>query len=199
MWYKRAGLSIFVDRARIDRVERGRPAEAAEEAADAGVAPARRVRRWTTGRPGLDALIRQNGARHGVDPYLIFLVMEQESHFNAGAVSPAGARGLMQLMPGTAARFGVRNSNDPAQNVSAGTRYLKLLMRKFNNRVDLALAGYNAGEGNVTKYGYRVPPFRETRNYVRKISSRYGRAAHAPAEARVAAKPAANPAEKIAP
>ena len=193
LWYKRAGLSIFIDRARIDRVERGRPV-AAEEVADAK-SPARRERRWTTGRAGLDNLIRQNGARHGVDPYLIFLVMEQESHFNAGAVSPVGARGLMQLMPGTAARFGVRNSNDPAQNISAGTRYLKLLMRKFNNRVDLALAGYNAGEGNVTKYGYRVPPFRETRNYVRKISSRYGRPAPAP----FGAKAAANHPEKGAP
>ena len=197
LWYKRAGLSIFIDRVRIERVERGRP-EAAEEVADAK-SPARRERRWTTGRPRLDALIRQNGARHGVDPYLIFLVMEQESHFNSGAVSPVGARGLMQLMPGTAARFGVRNANDPAQNVSAGTRYLKLLMRKFNNRVDLVLAGYNAGEGNVTKYGYRVPPFRETRNYVRKISSRYGRVAHAPEEAKRTAKAAANPAEKSAP
>ena len=148
-------------------------------------------------------MIRQNGARHGVDPYLIFLVMEQESHFNAGAVSSAGARGLMQLMPGTAARFGVRNSNDPAQNISAGTRYLKLLMRKFNNRVDLALAGYNAGEGNVMKYGYRVPPFRETRDYVRKIGGRYGRGAHAPEVAKVvvkaAAKAAANLAAKSAP
>ena len=208
LWYKRAGLSIFIDRARIERVERGRTAAAEETveetaAADAGKSPARRERRWTTGRAGLDNLIRQNGARHGVDPYLIFLVMEQESHFNAGAVSPVGARGLMQLMPGTAARFGVRNSNDPAQNISAGTRYLKLLMRKFNNRVDLALAGYNAGEGNVMKYGYRVPPFRETRNYVRKIGSRYGRGAHAPEEAKVAAKVAAkasaNPAAKIAP
>ncbi len=194
LWYKRAGLSIFIDRARIDRVERGRPVAAAEEVADVR-SPARRERRWTTGRAGLDNLIRQNGARHGVDPYLIFLVMEQESHFNAGAVSPVGARGLMQLMPGTAARFGVRNSNDPAQNVSAGTRYLKLLMRKFNNRVDLALAGYNAGEGNVTKYGYRVPPFRETRNYVRKISSRYGRPAPAPD----VVKAAANRPEKGAP
>jgi soluble lytic murein transglycosylase-like protein len=198
LWYKRAGLSIFVDRARIERVERGRAAEAAEEVADAK-SPARRERRWTTGRAGLDQLIRQNGARHGVDPYLIFLVMEQESHFNTRAVSPVGARGLMQLMPGTAARFGVRDSNDPAQNVSAGTRYLKLLLRKFNNRVDLVLAGYNAGEGNVTKYGYRVPPFRETRNYVRKISSRYGRSAHAVAEPTAATRAAAKPAARNAP
>jgi soluble lytic murein transglycosylase-like protein len=173
VWYRRGNLSIFIERARVERVERGRP-EAEEEVAKASGA-ARRERRWSTGSARLDQLIRQNGARHGVDPYLIFLVMEQESHFNTRAVSPAGARGLMQLMPGTAARFGVRNPHDPAQNVSAGARYLRQLIRKFNGRVDLALAGYNAGEGNVMKYGYRVPPFRETRNYVRKISGRYHR------------------------
>ena len=180
VWYRRGNLSIFVDRARVERVERGRT-EAAEETAAASPSSVRRERRWSTGSVRLDQLIRQNGARHAVDPYLIFLVMEQESHFNSRAVSSAGARGLMQLMPGTAARFGVRNSNDPAQNVGAGTRYLKLLMRKFNNRVDLVLAGYNAGEGNVMKFGYRVPPFRETRNYVRKIGGRYGSFAHSTA------------------
>jgi soluble lytic murein transglycosylase-like protein len=84
----------------------------------------------------------------------------------------------MQLMPGTAARFGVRNALDPAQSVAGGTRYLRQLLGRFNNRVDLALASYNAGEGNVLKYGYRVPPFRETRNYVRKIGGRYGSLAH---------------------
>src|SRR5437764_1088022 len=73
----------------------------------------------------------------------------------------------------SAARFGVRNARDPAQNVSAGTRYLKQLLGKFRGRVDLVLAGYNAGEGNVTRFGYRVPPFRETRNYVRRVSARY--------------------------
>jgi hypothetical protein len=172
VWYRRGNLSIFVERARVERVERGR-AETGEVAKAGGVA--RRERRWSTGSARLDQLIRQNGARHRVDPYLIFLVMEQESHFNSRAVSPAGARGLMQLMPGTAARFGVRNPHDPAQSVSAGARYLRQLLTKFNGRVELALAGYNAGEGNVMKYGYRVPPFRETRDYVRKIGGRYNR------------------------
>jgi Zn-finger nucleic acid-binding protein len=174
VWYKRGNLSIFIERARVERVERGRP-EAEGEVAKAGGPATRRERRWSTGSVRLDQLIRQNGARHKVDPYLIFLVMEQESHFNSRAVSPAGARGLMQLMPGTAARFGVRNPHDPGQSVAAGARYLRQLLTKFNGRVDLALAGYNAGEGNVTKYGYRVPPFRETRNYVRKIGGRYNR------------------------
>ena len=125
--------------------------------------------------PGLDRLIRLNGSKYNVDPYLIFLVMEQESHFNTHAVSPKGARGLMQLMPGTAARFGVRRSHDPAQNISGGTRYLRELLNRFNNRVDLVLASYNAGEGAVAKFGNRVPPYRETRNYVKKISYRYKR------------------------
>jgi soluble lytic murein transglycosylase-like protein len=174
VWYKRGKLSIFIDRERVERIERDRGR--ADEVAEAGVArPARRERAWTTGSRSLDALIRSNGARHGVDPYLIFLVIEKESSFNSRAVSPAGARGLMQLMPGTAARFGVRNPSDPAQNVSAGTRYLRQLLNMFRGRVDLALAGYNAGEGNVRKFGHRVPPFRETRNYVRTISSRYQR------------------------
>ena len=166
-WYKRGGMSIFIERARLDRIE----LEAPETVAQTG----KKERGWSTGRPGLDRLIRVNGSKYNVDPYLIFLVMEQESHFNAGAVSPKGARGLMQLMPGTAARFGVRRSHDPAQNISGGTRYLRELLNRFNNRVDLVLASYNAGEGAVAKFGNRVPPYKETRNYVKKISYRYKR------------------------
>ena len=166
-WYKRGGMSMFLDRSRIDRIE----LEAPETTAQTG----KKERGWSTGRPGLDRLIRVNGSKHNVDPYLIFLVMEQESHFNTHAVSPKGARGLMQLMPGTAARFGVRRAHDPAQNINGGTRYLRELLNRFNNRVDLVLASYNAGEGAVAKFGNRVPPYRETRNYVKKISYRYKR------------------------
>src|SRR5215218_9467780 len=167
VWYKRGAMSIFIDAARVDRIE----LEAPGTVAQAG----KKERGWSTGRPGLDSLIRQNGYKYNVDPYLIFLVMEQESHFNTYAVSPKGARGLMQLMPGTGARFGVRRPHDPAQNISGGARYLRELLNRFNNRVDLVLASYNAGEGAVAKFGNKVPPYEETRNYVKKISKRYKR------------------------
>ena len=167
VWLKRGALSVFIERNRIDRIE----LEDAEKISvdDSG----KKERGWSTGSGKLDSLIRQNGIRHGVDPYLVFLVMEQESHFNPRVVSPKGAAGLMQLMPGTGARFGVRRPFDPAQNISGGTRYLRELLNRFNNRVDLVLAGYNAGEGAVVKFGHKVPPYKETRNYVKQISYRY--------------------------
>jgi soluble lytic murein transglycosylase-like protein len=128
---------------------------------------------WSTGSAKIDGLIRLNARRYGIDPYLVFCVMNQESHFSTGATSPVGAAGLMQLMPGTAARYGVANIYDPAQNIMGGTHYLSDLLKLFGGRVDLALAGYNAGEGAVMKYGNRVPPYSETQNYVRTIGTRY--------------------------
>ncbi|MEK6281028.1 MAG: lytic transglycosylase domain-containing protein [Acidobacteriota bacterium] len=171
VWYRRGPFTIFIDRVRIDRIER----EDLENVAESD-SSSRKERGWTTGNGRIDSLIRQNGARYGIDPYLIFCVMEQESHFNARALSPKGARGLMQLMPGTAARFGVKRPSDPAQNIAGGTRYLKQLMGQFNGRIDLVLASYNAGEGAVLKFGRKVPPYRETRDYVKRISYRYRRA-----------------------
>lgn len=167
VWYKRGSMTIFIDRSRVERIE--------PEDMEIADSTKPRERGWSTGSSKLDQLIRQNGGRYRVDPYLIFLVMEQESHFNPRVVSPKGARGLMQLMPGTSARFGVRHPHDPAQNISGGTRYLRQLLDRFNNRVDLVLASYNAGEGAVMKFGRRVPPYRETRNYVKRISYRYRR------------------------
>ena len=164
----RGPMSIFIERSRVDRIE----LEDVEKIADGDT---KKERGWSSGSSRLDSLIRQNGIRHGVDPYLIFLVMEQESHFNPRVVSPKGARGLMQLMPGTGARYGVRKPFDPAQNISGGTRYLRELLNRFNNRVDLVLASYNAGEGAVLKFGHQVPPYKETRNYVKQISYRYRR------------------------
>lgn len=130
---------------------------------------------WSTGNGKVDNLIKYYGNLHGVDPYLIFCLMSQESGFTSSATSYKGAQGLMQLMPGTAARYGVTNPYDMAQSISGGTRYLKDLLKMFNGRVDLALAGYNAGEGAVMKYGNTIPPYNETRNYVRLILLRYGK------------------------
>ena len=171
-WYSRANLSIFMERERIERIEREMP----------GMTGTPRNTDWTSGNSWMDGLIRTNGERHGLDPYLIFLVIEHESHFNHRAVSPKGARGLMQLMPGTARRLGVRNSFDPEQNINAGSRYLKELMTMFGGRVDLVLASYNAGEGAVMKYGRAVPPYRETRDYVKRITRRYGQTENSPSQ-----------------
>ena len=128
---------------------------------------------WSTGNVRIDNLIRHYGKQYGVDPFLIYCTMSQESSFTPGATSPKGAQGLMQLMPGTAARYGVSNPYDVSQSIMGGTRYLKDLLKMFNGRVDLALAGYNAGEGAVMKYGNNVPPYEETRNYVKLILKRY--------------------------
>lgn len=127
----------------------------------------------TTGNPKYDELVAQSAARNGVDPNLMIAVMRQESGFNSRALSYKGASGLMQLMPGTARRFGVTNIFDPAQNIEGGARYLRFLLDQFNGEVKLVLAGYNAGENAVVNSGYRVPRYRETQNYVRSISARY--------------------------
>lgn len=127
----------------------------------------------TTGNPKYDELIAISAARNGVDPNLITAVMRQESGFQKNARSYKGATGLMQLMPGTAARFGVTNIYDPAQNIEGGARYLRFLLDSFNGDVDLTLAGYNAGEHAVMNSGYKIPRYRETQNYVRSISARY--------------------------
>ncbi len=112
-------------------------------------------------------LFQAASAKYGVDANLLVAVARQESGFNAKAVSPAGAQGLMQLMPGTAAGLGVTNSFDPAQAIDGAARLLKSLIQEFG-RTDLALAGYNAGPGAVHRYG-GIPPYPETQNYVRSI------------------------------
>jgi len=114
-------------------------------------------------------LIQEAASKHNVPVELICGVILQESGGNPRAVSPAGAKGLMQLMPQTARRFGVKNIFDPGQNIDGGTRYLRFLMDKFKGNIELVLAGYNAGEGNVEKYGNKVPPFAETRQYVPNV------------------------------
>lgn len=104
---------------------------------------------------------------------LVHAVVTAESAYDAEAVSSAGAVGLMQLMPDTAKRFGVRDRRNPADNVRAGTRYLALLLEQFDNNLALALAGYNAGENAVEKYGRTIPPYPETRTYVNKVLKLY--------------------------
>ncbi len=127
----------------------------------------------TTGNAKYDQLIAVSAARNGVDPDLMVAVMRQESGFNSRALSYKGASGLMQLMPGTARRFGVSNIFDAAQNIEGGARYLRFLLDSFNGDVKLVLAGYNAGENAVVNSGYKIPRYKETQNYVRSISARY--------------------------
>ncbi len=127
---------------------------------------------YSRNKNAFDNIIKQAAAQHGVSEGLIKAVMHTESGFNTNARSPVGAQGLMQLMPATARRFNVSNAYDPHQNIMAGARYLSWLLKRFNGNTSLALAGYNAGEGNVAKYG-GIPPFRETQDYVRRVTSRY--------------------------
>ena len=123
-------------------------------------------------RNSYDQIIRSAAQKYGIDTGLIKAVMHTESGFNLKARSPVGAQGLMQLMPATARRFNVNDAYDPAQNIDGGARYLSWLIKRFNGDVRLALAGYNAGEGNVDKYN-GIPPFRETQNYVQRVLTRY--------------------------
>jgi hypothetical protein len=128
---------------------------------------------FTTGNSDIDNFIVESGKRNSVDPLLLYSIMHQESSFKPRAMSYKGARGLMQLMPPTAVRFGVTNIWDPKQNIEGGARYMRFLLDLFEGDVRLALAGYNAGEGAVMKYGYKVPPYSETQEYVRRIGKRY--------------------------
>jgi soluble lytic murein transglycosylase-like protein len=118
-----------------------------------------------------DTMIEENAAVHGVSPHLVRAVIQQESGFNPRALSHKGAMGLMQLMPGTATELGVRDPYDPSENIRAGVAYLKGLLVRFQDNVELALAAYNAGPTAVKRYG-KVPPYRETRDYVSRITSR---------------------------
>jgi hypothetical protein len=122
--------------------------------------------------------IAASAQAHGVAPELVASVIAVESNFNPNAVSWKSARGLMQLMPGTAARLGVKNAFDPEQNIDAGTRYLKELLLKYNGDLPLTLAAYNAGPDRVEQYR-SVPPYRETRDYVRRVTEKYQQASRA--------------------
>ncbi len=137
------------------------------------MSPGKSLGNFTTGDTVIDSYIVDSCKRYNIDPLLIYAQMHQESSFKLKATSYKGARGLMQLMPGTAARFGVSDIYNPKQNIEGGVKYMRWLLDAFGGDVVLALAGYNAGEGAVMKYGYQVPPYRETQEYVRRIAGRY--------------------------
>lgn len=118
-------------------------------------------------------LINQVAREHKLDPQLLHAIVTVESGYNPVATSPKGAQGLMQLMPDTAARFGVRNRADPLQSLRGGARYLRFLQTYFKQDMTLVIAAYNAGEGAVGKYRNTIPPYRETRDYVAKVLASY--------------------------
>lgn len=128
-----------------------------------------------TDKTPFERVIRAAAERYGLDADLIHCVIAVESNFDPKAVSPKNARGLMQLLPQTAARFGVKDIFDPEENVNAGTRYLHDLLGRYNNNLILALAAYNAGPERVDQYGHRVPPYLETMKYVQRIAKSYAK------------------------
>jgi soluble lytic murein transglycosylase-like protein len=137
----------------------------------------------------LDEIVEDAARRNQVDPLLVHSVIQVESNYNAHAVSPKGAEGLMQLIPSTARRFGAKNSFDVKENVEAGVKYLKYLNSLYPNDLRLTLAAYNAGEGAVAKYRNNIPPYRETEHYVYKVGEKYGSARRAAEQRKLAAMP----------
>lgn len=148
------------------KVVRNRPAPTARTKDLTGASPSSAVQRR---RADYEALIAAAAQREGLEVGLVHAVIRAESAYDPQAVSRAGAQGLMQLMPATAARFGVTDTFDPAENIRGGTAYLKFLLKLFEDDLDLALAGYNAGEGAVLQHGRRIPPYPETQSYVLKV------------------------------
>jgi len=128
-----------------------------------------------TNKRRFDDLIEQTAYRHQVDAKLVHAVIQTESAYNSSAQSPKGAMGLMQLMPDTARRYGVTDRRDPNQNIEGGARYLKYLLQLFNSNLNLAVAAYNAGENAVIKYNHSIPPYPETRNYVKQVLALYNK------------------------
>jgi soluble lytic murein transglycosylase-like protein len=121
------------------------------------------------------SLIEAAAKFHGVDSALVHAVISAESGYNAAALSKAGARGLMQLMPATAQRYGVNNIMDPQENIQGGVKYLRDLLQMFQGNLELAVAAYNAGENAVIRHGHKVPPYTETVNYVPKVLGFYNK------------------------
>ncbi|MEA2239220.1 MAG: hypothetical protein QOC81_3944 [Thermoanaerobaculia bacterium] len=195
-----SGGAITIPLARVDRIidDEIVPVAIVEEVKKAvekegGIFPTRSWRYDDARQPifksKFDSIIVEAAKKFDVDAALVSAVIKAESDFNAREVSDKGARGLMQLMPSTAERFGVTDSYDPVANIYGGVRYLRWLLKTFNGNADLAVAAYNAGEGNVWKYN-GVPPFRETINYINRIAKHIRNA--------MPAAPAAPAASKVA-
>lgn len=140
---------------------------------DPNAAPTKLSNRAKANRERFSSFIEETALKVKLQPELLHAVILAESSYNPQALSKAGAQGLMQLIPATAQRYGVNDSFDPRQNIDGGARYLRDLLVMFNFDLKLALAGYNAGENAVIKYGYQIPPYAETQNYVRKVLGFY--------------------------
>ena len=130
---------------------------------------------WKYNQKKFTPTIRRAAEKHNISHHLLHAVITVESAYNPKALSRAGAQGLMQLMPSTASRFGVRDPYNPHQNIAGGTEYLRLLLDMFKNDLSLALAAYNSGAKAVKKYNYQIPPYKETQNYVRKVLKHYNK------------------------
>jgi soluble lytic murein transglycosylase-like protein len=146
--------------------------------------------------PSVQRIVEETAQKYDVDPLLVHSVIQVESGYNPNAVSPKGAQGLMQLIPSTARRFGVRNVYDVRENVEGGVRYLKYLNTLFPNDLRLTLAAYNAGEASVWKYGNSVPPYAETVQYVYRVGEKYGKARRAAAAQKPVKAPEVVPQEE---
>lgn len=175
-WKRSAKRLVSQNKQQSETVQRDRAAADQQQARLSGgldvysLRPARPVSgSMSVRRARYRHLIDAAARRHGLMPGLLHAVIRAESAYEPTALSHAGACGLMQLMPGTAERFKVRDIWDPAENIRGGATYLRLLLDMFGDDLRLALAGYNAGENAVKKYGYEIPPYPETQDYVRKV------------------------------
>jgi hypothetical protein len=168
-----------IERIVDDEIETAAVVEEVKKIVDEGVFPRRSWHYSDQSKPLFQSkyndIIVEASKQFDVDAALVSAVIKAESDYDPKTLSNKGARGLMQLMPATAQRFGVTNSFDPRENIYAGTRYLRWLLKTFDGNADLAVAAYNAGEGNVWKYE-GVPPFRETVNYINRIAKHIRRA-----------------------
>lgn len=165
-----AGVPVFTNRT---GKYRGNPEHVELTLQYAPIAVPARFRAAAAAAPAeVGEIVAHYSRQYRLPPNLVLAVIKAESNFNAAAVSPAGARGLMQLMPGTAAEMGVSNISDPAENIAGGTQYLSKMLQLFNGDTTLALAAYNAGPGAVMKHN-GVPPYKETRTYIERVNTYY--------------------------